>query len=54
MVLFDRQRVLSALLFLLALAGCAPTRAAPEQAPYQRDDNDMHGGGDGGGGSGGM
>jgi hypothetical protein len=45
MVLPDRRRALTALLILLTLAGCAPTGTTPAQAPqapYHRDDNDMH------------
>lgn len=55
MVRPDRRQALAALLILLTLFGCAPTPAAPEQAPYpphQHDDNDMHGGGEGGGAGG--
>ena len=46
----------AALVILLSLVGCAPARLAPGQAPHdhpswrERDDSDMHGGGDGGGG----
>ncbi len=54
----NRRRVLAALLVMLALAGCAPTAAAPAPAataPLAGDDNRAqpeHGGGDGGGASG--
>jgi hypothetical protein len=49
----SRYKAFAALLILLALVGCAPTGAAPGQAPfapYARDDNGSHGGGGEGGG----
>jgi hypothetical protein len=49
----SRHTVVAALLMLLAVVGCVPTGAAPEQphAPRSPENNDsMHGGGDGGGG----
>jgi hypothetical protein len=45
MALADRRCALTALLILLTLAGCAPAGTRPAQAPqapYHRDDNDMH------------